>query len=280
MAKRFSREQILNRLKKTIGEGKPIIGAGCSAGIIAKCAELGGADLILVYSTGKSRLQGLPTTLIPNSNKITLEMFEEIQNVVKDTPIIAGIEATEPPAGRDLSALVKSFIDTGFSGIINFPTIAFIPPRSDWRKEKEAEGLGFSREVEMIRLAHDMDVFTMAYVFYPQDARAMAKAGVDCMVPHVGGTTGGEAGYDAISRRAGATKIQKMIEATRKVNPDIICLGHGGPFAAPEDTKYLYEHTEALGFVGASSIERIPIERAVKGVVAEFKSVQVVRKRR
>lgn len=280
MAKRFSREEILNRLKKTLREGKPIIGAGCSAGIIAKCAEMGGADLIIVYSTGKSRLQGLPTTLIPNSNRVTLEMFEEIQNVVKDTPIIAGIEATEPPAGRNLSVLVKSFIDAGFSGIINFPTVGFIPPRSDWRKEKEAEGLGFSREVEMIRLAHNMDIFTMAYVFYPQDARAMAKAGVDCMVPHVGATAGGIAGYEAISHKAAATRIQKMIESAKKVNPDIICLGHGGPFATPEDTRYLYEHTEAVGFVGASSIERIPIERAVKGVLTEFKSIRVRRKRR
>jgi len=275
VAKKFSREEILNRLKKTVREEKPIIAAGCSAGIIAKCAELGGADLIVVYSTGLSRLKGLQTTLIPNSNAITLQMFEEIQDVVKDTPIIAGIEATEPPPGRDLAALVKKFINIGYSGIENFPTIGFFTPRSEFRMEKEAQGLGFSREVEMIRIAHKMDIFTMAYAFYPSDAIAMAKAGVDCLVPHVGGTAGGVAGYDAIPHKDAAARIQRMIEAAKGVNPNIICLGHGGPFATPEDTQYLYEHTDAVGFEGASAIERIPIEKAIKLVVLEFKSVPI-----
>jgi len=275
VAKKFSREEILNRLKKTTSEGKPIIAAGCSAGIIAKCAELGGADLIVVYSTGLSRLRGLQTTLIPNSNAITLQMFEEIQDVVKDTPIIAGVEATEPPAGRDLAALVRRFIDIGYSGIENFPTIGFFFPRSEFRRERESEGLGFSREVEMIRVAHNMDIFTMAYAFYPSDAMAMTKAGVDCLVPHVGGTTGGIAGYDAIPHKDAATRIQKMIKTAKRVNPDIICLGHGGPFATPEDTRHLYEHTDAVGFEGASAIERIPIERAIKLVVLEFKSITI-----
>lgn len=256
-------------------EGKPILAAGCSAGIIAKCAELGGADLIVVYSTGLSRLRGLQTTLIPNSNAITLQMFEEIQNVVKDTPIIAGVEATEPPAGRDLAGLVRKFIDIGYSGIENFPTIGFFRPRSEFRREKEAEGLGFSKEVEMIKVAHGMDIFTMAYAFYPSDAIAMAKAGVDCLVPHVGGTTGGIAGYDAIPHKDAAARIQKMIDAARRVNPNTICLGHGGPFATPEDTRYLYERTDAVGFEGASAIERIPIERAIKLVVLEFKSIPI-----
>jgi len=202
-------------------------------------------------------------------------MFEEIQDVVKDTPIIAGVEATEPPAGRNLAALVKKFIDIRYSGIENFPTIGFFSPRSEFRREKEAEGLGFSREVEMIRIAHKMDIFTMAYAFYPSDAIAMAKAGVDCLVPHVGGTTGGIAGYDAIPHKDAAARIQKMIEAAKKVNPDIICLGHGGPFATPKDTRYLYEHTDAVGFEGASAIERIPIERAIKLVVLEFKSILI-----
>jgi len=275
VAKRFSREEILNRLKKTIREGKPIIAAGCSAGIIAKCAELGGADLIVVYSTGLSRLRGLQTTLIPNSNAITLQMFQEIENVVKDTPIIAGVEGTEPPAGKNLSTLVKKFIDIGYSGIENFPTIGFFHPRSEFRREREAQGLGFSREVEMIRVAHGMDIFTMAYAFYRADARAMTKAGVDCLVPHVGGTGGGIAGYDTIPHKDAAARIQKMIESAKWVNPDVICLGHGGPFATPEDTRYLYEHTDAVGFEGASAVERIPIERAIKLVLLEFKSIPI-----
>jgi len=272
MGKRFTRREIIGRLKKTIEEGKPIIAAGSSAGIIAKCAELGGADLIMVYSSGKARLRGLQTTLVKDSNVLTLEMHEEIQNVVEDTPIIAGIEATEPPAGRDLAKLVKRFTDIGYSGIINFPTYGFVSDET-WRKNKEAEGLGFSREIEMIRLARDMDIFTMAYVFYPEDARAIAEAGVDCMVPHVGGTTGGLVGFETSPLEDAAAHVQKMIEVTMEVNPDIICLAHGGPFAAPEDTRYLYEHTDAMGFVGASSIERIPVERAVKGIVEQFKSI-------
>ena len=278
MGRRFTREEILGRLRKTSEEGKPIIAAGSSAGIIAKCAELGGADLIMVYSSGKARIRGFQTTMVENSNAVTLEMFEEINNVVQDTPIIAGIDSTEPPAGRDLAELVQRFVDTGFSGIINFPTYGFFEDET-WRRDREIQGIGFSREIELIRIARNMDVFTMAYVFFPQDARAMAEAGVDCMVPHAGGTAGGLVGFDAIAsplKDASAT-VQKMIEATKEANPDVICLAHGGQIATPEDTRYLYEHTEAAGFVGASSIERIPVEKAVTEVVKAFKSFQLKR---
>jgi predicted TIM-barrel enzyme len=278
MGRRFTREEILRRLRKTSEEGKPIIAAGSSAGIIAKCAELGGADLIMVYSSGKARIRGFQTTMVENSNAVTLEMFEEINNVVQNTPIIAGIDSTEPPAGRDLAELVQRFVDTGFSGIINFPTYGFFEDET-WRRDREIQGIGFSREIELIRIARNMDLFTMAYVFFPQDARAMAEAGVDCMVPHAGGTTGGLVGFDAIAsplKDASAT-VQKMIEATKEANPDVICLAHGGQIATPEDTRYLYEHTEAAGFVGASSIERIPVEKAVTEVVKAFKSFQLKR---
>lgn len=279
MAKRFTRKEILSRLRRTISEGKPIIAAGSSAGIIAKCAELGGADLIMVYSSGRERLRGRQTNIVENSNEETLKMFDEIQAVVQDTPIIGGVHATEPP-GSDLAKVVKQFIDTGFSGIINFPTFGFFDDKN-WRKSRETEGIGFSREVELIRIAHEMDVFTMAYVFFPADARAMAKAGVDCMVAHVGGTAGGLVGFDALAAplKDAAAVVQKIIQATKRVNPEIICLAHGGPIVGPEDTRYIYEHTDAVGFVGASSIERIPVERAVKGAVEEFKSIPLKRKR-
>ena len=278
MGRRFTREEILRRLSKTSEEGKPIIAAGSSAGIIAKCAELGGADLIMVYSSGKARIRGFQTTMIENSNQVTLEMFEEINNVVQDTPIIAGIDSTEPPAGRDLAELVQRFVDTGFSGIINFPTYGFFEDET-WRRDREIQGIGFSREIELIRIARNMGVFTMAYVFFPQDARAMAEAGVDCMVPHAGGTAGGLVGFDAIASplKDASDTVQKMIEATKEANPDVICLAHGGQIATPEDTRYLYEHTEAAGFVGASSIERIPVEKAVTEVVKAFKSFQLKR---
>lgn len=275
MGQRLTRKEILSRLRKTIREGKPIISAGSSAGIIAKCAELGGADLLMVYSSGRERLRGLQTSIIENSNSETLKMFGEIRNVVKDTPIVGGIHATEKP-NLNLKRLVKKFVDTGFSGIINFPTFGFFDDEA-WRKDKEAQGVGFSKEVELIRIARDMDIFTMAYVFFPEDARAMARAGVDCMVPHAGGTSGGLVGFDEIAPalKQAAALVQSIIEATKQANPDIICLAHGGPFSSPEDTKYLYEHTDAAGFVGASSIERIPVEKAVTEVVRQFKSIPI-----
>ena len=277
MAKRLTRKEILSRLRATVGEGKPIVAAGSSAGIIAKCAELGGADLIMVYSSGRERLRGRQTSIVENSNEETLKMYDEIQAVVEDTPVIGGIHATESP-GSDLTELVKKFVDTGFSGIINFPTFGFFDDKS-WRKSKEAEGTGFSREIELIRIAHSMNVFTMAYVFFPADARAMAEAGVDCMVAHAGGTAGGLVGFDSLAMplKDAAALVQKIIRATKKVNPDIVSLAHGGPIVFPEDTRYIYEHTDAAGFVGASSIERIPIERAVRGIVEEFKGIPLKR---
>jgi predicted TIM-barrel enzyme len=276
LARRFTREEILQRLSGTIDSGRAIVAAGCSAGIIAKCAEIGGADLIMVYSSGKMRMRGLQTSFVENSNSVTLEMLAEIQGVVEDTPIICGIDATEPPAGRDLGELVRTFAEAGFSGVINFPTYGFFDDEK-WREDREEQGVGFSREVELIRVAGWMEVFTMAYVFFPADARAMAEVGVDCMVPHTGGTAGGLVGFDSLAAplEEAATSVQRIINATREVNPSIICLAHGGRIATPEDTRHLYEHTDALGFVGASSIERIPVERAVIGIVEEFKSVSM-----
>ena len=276
MARGFKRSEILERLRASTAAGKPILGAGCSAGIIAKCAELGGADLIMVYSSGRTRIQGFMTGPVEDSNRVTLEMLDEISRVVQDTPIIAGIEAFEPPAGRDLRELVGKFIDAGFSGIINFPTYGWAADEN-WRRMKDEEGLGFGREIEMIRTAREMDVFTMAYVWYVPDVKPIAEAGVDCMVPHAGGTTGGLVGYEAGSLEEGAAVVQTMIEETKRINPEIICLAHGGPFAEPQDTEYLYQHTDAVGFVGASSIERIPVERAVVGVVQGFKGVPLKR---
>ena len=274
MVRRFTRREIQERLQDTLSQRVPIIAAGCSAGIIAKCAELGGADLIMVYSSGRARLRGLQTALEEDSNTITLDMFEEIQNVVQNTPIVAGIDAMEPPAGSDLGALVQKFLNTGFSGVINFPTYGFFNDE-EWRRKREEDGIGFSREVELIRTAQAMDVFTMAYAFFPEDARAMAEAGVHCMIAHAGGTAGGLVGFDSMASplEETAALVQGIISETRTVNAHILCLAHGGPIATPEDTRYIYEHTDAVGFVGASSIERIPIERAVTSVVEEFKAV-------
>ncbi len=275
MRKIFNQNEIIKRIKQNIAKGSPIIGAGSSCGLVAKCAELGGADLIIVYSTGISRLKGLPTSHnLGHSNTMTLEMAEEILNVVKDSPVICGIEANDP-SHWDLDYLLDKFVDSGFSGIINFPTIGLYEKNTMWRNMKESVGLGFSREVELINIANSRDIFTMAYVFTPEEALQMAEVGIDCIVPHAGGTAGGLQGFATIDYKEGAKVVQEMIMAAKGINSDIICLAHGGPFATPEDTKYLYQETDAQGFVGASSIERIPIENAVVSVIKKFKEFKI-----
>jgi predicted TIM-barrel enzyme len=281
MGSRFTREEILERLITSINQGRPVLGAGCSAGIIAKCAEAGGADLIIVYSTGLSRLRGLPTTLYGSmdSNAITLSMFEELDNVVKNTPIIGGVDASDPTC-LDLKKLLKRYLYTGFSGIINYPTMGEYGDREPtvrYRRERESQGLGWSREIEMMKMAHEMNIFTMAYVYNQDDSEDMARIPVDVIVAHVGGTAGGMAGYGAAPHKEAANLAQKMIDSAKRIKPDIVCIAHGGPFSNPEDTEYLYEHTDAVGFVGASSIERLPVEKAVTSAVKQFKSYSLRR---
>lgn len=269
---KYTRGDIVQRLRKTIAAGRPILGAGSSAGIIAKCAELGGADLIIAYSSGRYRIMGLPTAHYGDSNAITLEMAHEILNVVRDTPVVGGVQASDAK-WIDLSQLLDKFIDAGYTGLINFWTVTMF---AEERKLQDGKGFGFNRELEMTKLAHERDMFTMGYVFNPEDAAAMAEHGADCIVAHVGATAGGLAGAKVDkSLKEAAQEAQSIIDAAKRVNPEIICLAHGGPFVAPEDTVYLYEHTQAAGFVGASSIERIPVEKAVIDVVKQFKGVPI-----
>nr|MDO8079280.1 phosphoenolpyruvate hydrolase family protein [Candidatus Freyarchaeota archaeon] len=289
MVVKITRKEILDRLYKEISEERPILGAGCSAGIIAKCAELGQADLIIVYSTGKTRMMGLPTTILGNSNPITLDMYDELANVVKNKPIIAGIEANDC-FYLDQEASLKRFIDKGFNGVINFPTTALyenlIEGGMALRKFNEGMAFGYgvphwgwSREVEMMKILHDWDVFTMAYVFTGTDSKDMAEAGADAICAHVGPTMGGVAGFipledlDTLLKRA-----QEVFEAARNVNPEAICLVHGGPFYDPQSTKIIYEKTIAQGFVGASSIERIPVEKAIQETCRGFKSIPMAKR--
>jgi len=291
MSMRIERREILSRLKKEVAEGRPILGAGCSAGIIAKCAETGGADLIIVYSTGKTRMMGLPTTMITGtSNPMTLEMVDELTNVVKNTPIIAGIEANDIFC-LDLEKSLKRFLDRGFIGAINFPTVGLyenlIEGGMALRRFTEAlapgygvKHWGWSREVEMIRVLHEWDVFTMCYVFTPPDAVAMVEAGVDVVCIHVGPTMGGLTGYaptEDMDTLLG--KAQDVINAARDARSDVTCLIHGGPFYDPEATRAVYEKTDAVGFVGASAIERIPVEKAVVTVCKEYKELPMPRLR-
>jgi predicted TIM-barrel enzyme len=272
----FTRAEILERLHATVREGQPIVGAGCSCGLVAKCAEAGGADLLIVYSTGRSRLMGLPTTPIGHANPSTLAMYDEIANVVQHTPIIGGVEATDPTF-MSLKRLIQQFRQTGYAGIINFPTLGNNPERSAMREDV---GLGFSREVEMIRLARKEEYFTLAYVFSLDQAQRMAAAGVDAQVAHVGWTVGGLSGRlrgGAPSHAQAAGQVQAIIDVTLRENPDCLCLAHGGPYATPDDTRQLYGTTTAVGFLGASSIERIPIEHAVRDAAAGFKRIPLKR---
>jgi predicted TIM-barrel enzyme len=193
---------------------------------------------------------------------------------VEDAPVVAGIQAADPRFW-DMSYFIDKFISAGFSGIINFPTMGLHEPGTMWRELYEKVNLGIGREVEAIRVAREKDLFTMAYVFRPDEGAAMVEAGLDCIVPHVGGTAGGMTGFGATPHEQAAKVAQEIIVEAKKINPDIICLAHGGPFAGPEDTKYLYEHTDAVGFVGASSIERIPIERAIVEELKKFKSYKI-----
>jgi len=277
----MDRNEILRRLKRTLANGDAIIGAGCSAGIVAKCAELGGADLIVCYSTGKSRIMGLRTEVIGHSNPRTLEMYDEISNVVKDTPIIAGIEANDQTT-YDLNLVIDRFVERGFDGFINFPTVGNNEHVSEFflrEHETIAASLGqpwgFAREVELIRLLRERDIFTMCYVFSPEQAAQMAAVGVDAVCAHVGGTAGGLIGFPADPLAESLENAQRIMEGAWAVDADVVCLAHGGPFAAPEDSRSLYEGTDAQGFVGASSIERIPIEKAVMEAVKAFKNHKI-----
>ena len=290
MSTRIERKEILDRLKKEMSENRPILGAGCSAGIMAKCAEIGRADLIIVYSTGRTRMMGLPTTMITGtSNPVTLQMVDELTNVVKNTPIIAGIEANDIYC-LDLEDSLKRFVDKGFSGAINFPTVALyenlIEGGMALRKFTEAlapgygvKHWGWSREVEMIGILHEWDMFTMSYVFAPPDAVAMVNAGVDVVCVHVGPTMGGLTGYAPTEDMDKLlSKAQDVMNAARDARPDVICLIHGGPFYDPESTKVVYEKTDAVGFVAASAIERIPIEKAVVTVCKDYKQLPMTRR--
>ena len=290
MGGRIERGEILDRLRRQISGNRPILGAGSSAGIIAKCAEMGGADLIIAYSTGRTRMMGLPTTMITGtSNQMTLGMADELTNVVKNAPIIAGIEANDAFC-LDLEKSLRRFFDKGFSGAINFPTVGLyenlIEGGMALRKFTEAlapghgaRHWGWSREVEMIGILHESDVFTMCYVFTPQDALAMVDAGVDAVCVHVGPTMGGLTGFapveDMDKQLSGA---QDVMNAARDARPDVICLIHGGPFYDPQSTKVVYEKTDAVGFVAASAIERIPVEKAVVTVCREYKQLPMPRR--
>lgn len=275
MAKRFSREEVAARLQASIAAGSPIIVAGAGNGLSAKCSELGGIDLIVIYNSGRFRTDGLPSScgVLPygNANEIVLEMGErQVLPAVRHTPVLAGVCGTDPT--RDMRKFLETLRETGFSGVINYPTILRF--EGNLRRDLEAVGLGFAREIEMIAMAREAGLYTTCYVFTPDQAAQMAEAGVDLVVPHVGLTSGGSIGAEAtMTLDQTASAVQEIIDAARAVNPNILALCHGGPMEDPDDVSYVLARTTAQGFVGASSIERLPIEKAITGVVKAFKAI-------
>jgi predicted TIM-barrel enzyme len=268
VGKRFSRNEVIAKLQKTIERGRPIVGVGAGAGIISKCAEIGGADLIVLYATGRSRLMGFPTTLLGNANDTVMELAEEILRSVQKTPVIAGVDGTDPL--RDMDTFLTQLSDLGFSGIINFPSIT----RYSEDLFQSYIEKGFAKELEALKLARAKDMFTMAYVYRAKDASRLAQI-VDAVCIHCGWTVGGLVGADegvAKSLDEAVSLINEASEAARRVNKDILVLAHGGPVSEPKDTRYIYDNTSAVGFLGASAIERIPIEKALVDAVENFKS--------
>ncbi len=274
---RIPREESLRRLRQAVSDGKPIIGGGAGTGLSAKCAEIGGIDLIIIYNSGRYRMAGRGSLsgLMPygDANAIVMEMASEVLPIVQDTPVLAGVCGTDP--FREMPVFLKQVMDIGFSGVQNFPTVGLID--GVMRQNLEETGMSYDLEVEMIGLAHDMDLLTSPYVFSEDDARKMAKAGADILVPHMGLTTKGSIGAQtALTLEEAAKRVQAMHDAAKEVNPDILVLCHGGPIAEPEDAQYILKNTTGVvGFFGASSIERLPTEKAISDQVRSFKSMKV-----
>jgi predicted TIM-barrel enzyme len=278
---RFSRDEVLQRLGSQVNQGRPIVGAGAGTGISAKFAEVGGADLIIIYNSGRYRMAGHGSLAgllaYGDANAIVKEMGErEVLPVVRDTPVVAGVMGTDPL--RRMEHLLSELDALGFSGINNFPTVGLIDGR--FRMELERTAMGFGREVDMIRAAHHRGFFTCVYVFNPTEARDMAKAGADAIIAHMGLTVGGSIGLeskDALSLEKAPVLVQEIGDAASSIKPDILLLCHGGPIATPEDAAYVLARCEAVGFVGASSMERLPVERAIATTTKAFKSVTLAR---
>jgi len=267
----FTRAAILERLRATLTRGEPIIAAAAGAGIVAKCAEIAGADLIVILCTGYSRMRGIPTTVtLGNATSMTLDIYPQVDNVVERTPIVGGIEATDPTRRR-LPRVIQQFRDLGFDGVINFPSVGAIP---SWGRARSDVGQGVEREYELIELARAQDLFSIGCAFSAEHARGLAAAGADVIVARCGLTVGGMTGpkEPQLPLDEAVAHVQSIVEAARSENPDVFCLAHGGPFATPDDTDYLYQHTDVQGFFGESSIERIPIEEGVKAEIAALKT--------
>ena len=272
---RIERKALLDRFRGMIARKEPIVGGGAGTGLSAKCEEAGGIDLIIIYNSGRYRMAGRGSLAgvlaYGNANEIVKEMAREVLPVVKRTPVLAGVNGTDP------FLLVDHFLEElkamGFSGIQNFPTVGLIDGL--FHKNLEETGMGYGLEVDLIAKARDKDLLTTPYVFNPDEAAAMAKAGADIIVAHMGLTTGGSIGAETALKLEDCPKlIDACAEAARKVRKDVILLCHGGPISSPEDAAYVLKTVPGIhGFYGASSMERLPVETALTEQTRAFKKI-------
>lgn len=271
----MTRQQILTKLRNQLDAGQPIVGGGAGTGISAKAAEAGGIDLIIIYNSGRFRMAGRGSLsgllAYGNANEIVMDMANEVLPVVKHTPVIAGVNGTDPFIVME--HFLKQIKDIGFAGVQNFPTVGLID--GIFRQNLEETGMGFGSEIDMIQMARDFDLLTTPYAFDEDQAKELAKAGADILVPHMGLTTSGTIGAKtALTLEDAAKKVQSLADAARSVNPEILVLCHGGPIANPEDAQYILDNTEGIGgFYGASSVERFPTENGIKEQTEKFKNI-------
>ena len=272
---RFRREELSAKFQKMVRNRQPVIGGGAGTGLSAKCEEDGGIDLIVIYNSGRYRMAGRGSLsgllAYGNANSIVMEMAKEVLPVVRKTPVLAGVNGTDPFCVFDV--FLDEVAAAGFSGIQNFPTVGLID--GVFRQNLEETGMSYSQEVEMIRLAHKKDLFTTPYVFDPQQAEAMTRAGADMIVAHMGLTTGGAIGAETtLTLDKCVPRIDAIAQAALSVRTDVIVLCHGGPIAEPADAAWVLSRTQNChGFYGASSMERLPTEKAITRQTLDFKQI-------
>lgn len=272
----LSRQEILQRFRDRIAKGDILLGVGAGTGITAKSSEAGGADMLIIYNSGRYRMAGRGSLAgllsYGDANQIVQEMGNEVLPVVKETPVLAGVCGTDP--FRVMDFFLKQLKEQGFSGVQNFPTVGLID--GVFRQNLEETGMGYDLEVEMIRKAHELDMLTTPYVFDEEQATKMAEAGADILVAHMGLTTKGTIGAKtALTLDECVERIQKIVNAGKAVNPDILAICHGGPIAEPKDAEYVIQRVDGIvGFFGASSIERFAAESGIKAQTEAFKNIK------
>jgi predicted TIM-barrel enzyme len=278
----YTRAEVLDRLHATLSQGRPIIAAGAGTGISAKFLERGGVDLIIVYNSGRFRMAGHGSTAglmaYGDANAVAMEIGEfEVLPVVEEVPVICGVHGSDPR--RRMWHWLGQVQAMGFSGVNNFPTHCIVD--GSFRQILEETGMSFRKEVEMIGLARRMELFTIVYVGTPDEARAMTAAGADVVIAHVGTTVGGSIGVTqaACTLAEAAARVQAIARAAHAERADVLCLSHGGPICTPADAAYINEHTDVVGFVGASSLERLALENSLPELTRQFKSIPLGRRK-